>query len=240
MTRVVFDVADIEKVIASAKKLGAVSVEGPLVIDMKKHAVLKDPDGIIVELIESPEKLNGKCIAQTAGIALSVNNIDSYVKLYTEGFSFPRSNHHSSHIDSMLGLADASRKMIVMDVGTVWVEISEYISPKPAALRDGYLLTDIGISHVAFSSPSYDEFIRMYDKLVEQKWLVPNNQKPFTIGKTTVLMYCKDSMGLTVEAFYVSKRFHGIWGFRPPSTAEKIWQNITNFMTGVLYTKKKK
>ena len=240
LTRVAFDVADIEKVISSAVKRGAIDVQGPSMIDGKKHAVLKDPDGILIELIESPEKLGGNQIARAAGIALSINKIDHYTKLYTEGFSLPKSSNTGSQIDSLLGMTGASRKVIFVDGGTVWIEISEYTSPVPTQLRKGYLLTDIGISHIAFSAPSYDEFMGMYNKLVGEEWLIPNSPKPFTIGKTTVLMYCKDSMGLTVEAFYVSSRFHGIWGFRPPSKVDKLWQNITNFMSGLLYQKKKK
>lgn len=237
LTRVAFEVADVELLISKARSLGAKKIQGPLVFDGTKHAVLEDPDGILVELIEAPDKLPFGRFSRVAGIALSVANLAEYLKIYTQGFSQEIALRPHVPIDSLLELEGTKRKVAIVESGYGWLEISEYISPCPAPRRAGHLLTDIGLSHIAYSCSSMKDFNIMYRKLVDEKWLYPHNLKPMKTLNLSACMYSKDREGFTIETIYMSSLFHGMFGFTIPGLFDRFSQFVMNTVFGLLFGK---
>lgn len=119
----------------------------------------------------------------------------------------------------------------------VWLELSEYINPKPKPRRDGHLLTDIGISHIAYSTDTIYDFKAMYKKVIDGKWLKPNNPKPLSKGNLAAFMYSKDSDGFTIETSYQSSLMYGLLGFRAPNFLERA---VQKFLSGILRMQYKK
>lgn len=237
LTRVAFEVADIESAIYRARGLGANYIQGPLMFEGTRHLVLKDPDGIFVELIEAPQKLPAGRSSRVAGVALSVSNLHEYVKIYTQGLSQQLSTRQHSAIDTLLGLEGAKRKVAIVESGYGWLEISEYISPRPAPRRTGHQLTDIGLSHIAYSCGSMKEFDMMYRKLVNEKWLRPNGPKPMKSLNLSACMYHKDREDFTVETIYMSRILHGIFGYASPGLFDRFSQFVMNTVFGLLFGK---
>ncbi|MGO9019589.1 MAG: SDR family NAD(P)-dependent oxidoreductase [Syntrophobacteraceae bacterium] len=226
LTRVVFEVADMGEALEAARRHGAKSIAGPLTIDGRGHVVMKDPDGIVAELIEAPKGLPNGRKSRIAGVAMSVSDLERTVKQYTDGFSQKLSQDKHANIDSLLGLEGAKRKVVVVDGENVWLELSQYSSPRPHPRRNGHLLTDIGISHIGFGAETVSDFKTMFNKVTEEKWLKPHNPKPHYVGKLAAVMYGRDNEGFTIETLFLASFVHGLFGLRPPKAFDHLGQKF--------------
>jgi catechol 2,3-dioxygenase-like lactoylglutathione lyase family enzyme len=235
LTRVAFDVEDIRETLAAAQRCCASAIAGPSLIKGRKHAVLKDPDGITVELIEAPQRLSSGRKSRVAGVAMSVRDLEKAVKQYTDGFMQKLSQEPFAVIDPLLDIEGAKRRVSVIEGEYVWLELSQYDTPKPKPRREGHLLTDIGISHIAFCADTLSDFKRMYTKLVVENWLKPHNPIPKYVGKLAAAMYGRDNDGFTIETCYLSNTAQGMFGFKPPKTLDRLGQRFFETVWGMQY-----
>ena len=211
MTRIAFYVQNLDETLNRSQTMGVPVDTATMIINGKRHAIIKDPDENIVELIEAPEKLTTKRKSQVAGVAMSVPDLSRSLQLFTKAFDMPHHDNPPGHSDDLWHLEGAKRDSVLLDGGLAWIEISQYHSPIPKPWRDGHLLTDIGISHIAFSTPSMKIFDDLFQRMVKAG-LRPNNPDPLKNGDKSAVMYCKDPDGFTIELTYLHESLHSEFG----------------------------
>lgn len=225
MTRVAFDVRNLDETLERGRALGADAMTEPVTINGRRHAVVKDPDGILLEAIEAPEKLPAGRRAEVAGVAMSVSDLNQSLRLYSQAFGVSPHSKAPAARDALWGLAEAERDAVLLDGGCVWIELSEYHFPKSKPWRDGHLLTDIGISHIAFGAHSSEAFEALFRRATGAG-LRPNNPEPVRKGKVAAVMYCTDTQGFTIEILYLHRRFHGLYGYTSPGPLNRLVQRL--------------
>ena len=116
---------------------------------------------------------------------------------------------------------------MLLDGGYAWIELSEYRSPTPKPWRDGHLLTDIGISHIAFGTHTTEAFEDLFRRATGAG-LRANNPEPLRSGKVAAVMYCTDPQGFTIEILYLHRRLHSLYGYAPPGPLSRLVQRLTD------------
>lgn len=234
ITRVAFEVADIMDVLNKARRLGATNIRGPLMIGNIPHAVFRDPDGICIHVMEVGGGLGGRP-SRIAGVANSVSDLDAHAKMYEHGFSLPVVPCDLSPMDALLGLDGAERRSVRIAGEYAWIELSEYACPRPVPRRENHRLTDIGLSHIAFSTSGMKGFDHLFRDLVQHGWFRPNRLRPLKVGPFAGLMYGRDMEYFTIELMYMSPLFHGMFGFRRPGRVDRAAQNVMSKFMEMIY-----
>jgi catechol 2,3-dioxygenase-like lactoylglutathione lyase family enzyme len=211
MTRIAFYVQNLDEILIRSQTMGVPVGTATMTINGKRHAIIKDPDENIIELIEAPEKLTGKRKSQVAGVAMSVPDLGESLQFFTKAFDMPHHDNPPGQSDGLWNLKGANRDSVLLDGGLAWIEISQYHTPVPKPWRDGHLLTDIGISHIAFSTASMKIFDDLFQRSVKAG-LRPNNPEPMKNGDKSAVMYCKDPHGFTIELTYLHDSLHSKFG----------------------------
>jgi catechol 2,3-dioxygenase-like lactoylglutathione lyase family enzyme len=212
MTRFAVEVKDLDQTLAKAKQHFARSVSEPVLIEDKRYATIRDIDGVLIEVKESPETVNGSCPTKVVGVAYSVQDLEKFLSNMEKGLLLKKNQSLFVDKHPLLGIKNAQCKVEILDGHKCWIEVSQYVSPTPKPSRDGMLLTDIGLSHIAVSCGSAEEFGEWYNEHVV-KVLRPNNLKPMKTGKLNMLMYSKDQWGVVYETIYMSKVIGKVFGF---------------------------
>lgn len=221
MTRVAFFVADLDACLARASAGGGRVLAADLV-GGRRRALLADPDGVWLEVTEEPRQVAAGFGARVAGVALSVQDLAAAQRLYADGIGWAARAHADDGVDALLGLTGARRQAVRLDAGTAWIELSQYERPAPRPWRDGHLLTDIGLSHLAVSAPDARAYDRLFARLCDGGWLRPHQPKPLALGTLFKVMYGRDAGGFTLEVLHVSAAARGLLGFRPPRAADRL------------------
>ena len=100
-------------------------------------------------------------------VAISVPDLDKAVEFYhgTLGFEkiFANSwNGDREEADQVIGLDRTSAKVQMLKAGNAYLELWEYIEPKPEEQKKDYSPADHGIAHIALQVTDInDEFERL-------------------------------------------------------------------------------
>lgn len=173
----------------------------------KRTMLFRDPDGIHVQVIESPTR-----IARLTGVALSVPDIEVAKQSFVRGCGCKLTSGSPRDWGALWGEQGADKDMLLLDGGTVKLEISQYRTPKSQSRPDDYCLADHGILNVALGFGSTDA-VRKRLKQMEANGFVPNS--PLVTGPGLfALTYSNDPQGFNVETLRVSKLAAGAFGFR--------------------------
>jgi catechol 2,3-dioxygenase-like lactoylglutathione lyase family enzyme len=223
ITRIAFHVRNLDETLERGRAIGVSVATEPAPIHGQRHAIIKDPDENMLELIEFPENLPYKRKAQVAGVAMSVPDLSLSLRTFTEAFGLPRYKNPFAAPDSLWNLTDAKRDTAFLDGGCAWIEISEYHSPTPKPWREGHLLTDIGLSHLAFTTQSMKTYDEMFQRSVKAGFR-PNSPDPFKTGRLGAAMYCEDPQGFMIELAYLHRLVHGVYGLAKPGFLSRFVQ----------------
>ena len=178
----------------------------PTDVDGRPCAALRDPDGVIVELLQADERG-----VRVLGIGISVETLEIGARLLCDELGL-RAVDAVSERESLWGLEGASREALRLEVDGRWVELCRYESPRPRPRRDGALLSDQGIMNIAFGCRSRGAFRRMRLRLV-RAGCRPNLRAELGLLSS---VYLTDPQGLSLELLYCSPRGDAFFGFRPP------------------------
>lgn len=185
----------------------------------KRTAYLRDPDGIAVQIIEAN-------VAQTrlTGVALSVPELGIAKCSFIDGCGASPLPAPAPDWAQLWGETDADKDMMLLDGGTIMLELSAYRKPHSQPWPGDYKIADHGILNVALGFKNADD-IRETLAAMQAVGIKPNAPLVTAPG-LCALTYSQDPQGFSIETLYVSKIAEGAFGFRKANWFDRILMAI--------------
>lgn len=185
--------------------------------DSTNHAVLKDPDGIMLELIEAPELVPGERPARLIGLGITTEDLTTTVEDMCAGFGFAPCEDQFQHRTFWQedGLLEREQ---TLQLGDMYLVISQYRDARPRPSH--YRLSDLGIMNFAICFSSQADFDSCYR--VTQQMGMQSNSEPLVSGHDASVTYNNDRQGFSVEMIYMARKLRGLYGFEPPRFRDRI------------------
>jgi catechol 2,3-dioxygenase-like lactoylglutathione lyase family enzyme len=172
-----------------------------------RRVCLRDPEGILLELMEDDVAPRGRrprpgASTMVQSVRVSVPDLDRARRFWVDGLGYRETTSiHAPHHEALWGLPDARCRCLTLDAGSVVVELVEYAEPVGRARPAGYLITDQGILNVAVGSTNRQEFDAVYQRLAALGYRF--NSDPWTAEGIGTVVYVNDDRGFSVELLHV-------------------------------------
>jgi catechol 2,3-dioxygenase-like lactoylglutathione lyase family enzyme len=232
--RLIVAVKSLEKTSAAAQAAGGSMTA--LLCDEKSnnasHALIRDPDGILLELVEAPELIAGERTTKIVGMGITSQDLAMTVEDMCEGFGF-KPCEDKFHHRRFWNQEDRLERMQTLQLDDMYLVVSEYRNSRP---RPGdYRLGDIGIMNFAICFPDPEDFNACYEKT--QSMGMKSNIDPVVIEGSASVTYNNDRQGFSVEMIYMARKLWGLYGFSPPGIKDRLLNKILNWKAGRAYKK---
>ncbi|KIH83548.1 SRPBCC family protein [Pseudomonas batumici] len=205
--RILARVDSLERFETLARSLG-VSLEPQRLANRR---FIRDPDGILIELIEDRSLQGLPYPCKLTGLGLVVADCARSVAAFVEGLGFERGAPLVEQDNP--GIASAC-----LIKGDMWLDIRQPAAPKPWPPR--YRLSDIGIMNLAVGFDSQDGFTAQFERALVSGF-VPNCT-PVGQAGLVQCVYLNDPHGFSVEMLYCSPRLYGLVGFSEPDLKARL------------------
>lgn len=206
--RILARVDSLERFEALAQSLG-------LSMETRRFAnrrFIRDPDGILIELIEDRSLQGSTYPCKLTGLGLVVADCATSVATFVDGLGFERSYRTVEQSNHTVTNACLIK-------GDMWLDIHQPTSPKPWPPR--YRLNDIGIMNLAIGFDSQDGFAAQFEQALKAGF-VPNCNPVGQVGLVQCV-YVNDPSGFSVEMLYCSPRLYALVGFSKPDWKAKLF-----------------
>ena len=213
---VAFHVGDLDATLARAVAAGTRGLTSPLGEAGRRRACLRDPEGVLVELMEEDPREPGRAawrelIPEARDVLEGVSVVGDVLGLEeATGIELHRPEH-----EALWGLDSAESKRAVLWAGDFLVELVQYAEPSPRPRPEGYRISDQGLLNIALGFRERAEFDSAYSRCREGG-LEPNGP-PLRLGAWSVV-YVNDDQGFSVELLHVQPWYERQMGFRPRAT----------------------
>ena len=218
-----FAVADLDTV-AGRLEESAISSSGIVTVGGLRRVCFRDPDiGVVVEVIEESTGLARPRQADTAGsfprsvyVSLSVLDLAAARSFYADvlGFQPVARQLHPPEMEALWGLPGAERDVLLLDGGSMFLEVVQYRDP-PGRRRSDARLSDQGIMNIAVGYRERPALEEALERAVAGGCTVnaPLGDQP------AVATYVKDPLGNSLEMLCAPKELEEAlgWVARPPS-----------------------
>jgi short-subunit dehydrogenase len=216
-------VGDLDAVLERAGALGSPPLGPPLGKPGERRACVRDPDGVLVELMEDDPRVGPErprpheSPSATRFVTLSVADLDGAIHTFRDvlGLEEAGTALHGPEHEALWGLAGATSERVCLLAEDMFVELVSYSDPAPRPLPDGYRISDLGLLNVAFGFRDRGDF----DTAVERArghWLRPNSRVA-RLGAWSVV-YVNDAQGTSIELLHVEPWHERQMGLRPRPT----------------------
>lgn len=191
-----------------------------------------DPDGIVLEILERPDRVPAADHSVMLGVGVTVNDLEVFSEDLVQGFNFqPEADlfEHAQHWDLDGGL----EKFRTLKLGDMFIVASQYRDSRQRA--QDYKLGDIGIMNFAVIYPSMAEFKGAYlhtCSLGMRSNCVPQ----ITPGKGAVV-YQNTREGFSVEMVYLHSSLWGLFGFVRATWPDRLLDAIATWKARREYRK---
>lgn len=232
--RVIVAVASLDQTAALAKDLGyPVSPMAPFDASGRTtHAWLRDPDGILLELMEMPDVIYGERPAQMIGLGLTSADLELSAEDMCAGFGFTPAEDLFEHghywpEDGRL------EKQQTLRLGDMYLVLSQYRESRPRPVD--YRLSDIGIMNFAIYFPNQADFNACYQTTFAMG--MRGNCEPKVVGEDASIVYNNDRQGFSVEMIYMVEKAWGLYGFARPRLIHHLLNWLAEWKARRAYTK---
>ncbi len=214
---------------------GGSFLSAPLGTRGERRVCMRDPEGVLLELIEAPtgaERPHAHAtLATVRSITLSVGNLDKAARFWSDALGLPEERgprlHEQEH-ERLWGLPGAQCSSLVFNAGSGFlVELVQYTQPAGRNRPAGYLLSDQGILNVALGTTDRAQFEAVFTR-AEGAGYRPCS-KPWTLANVATVVYLQDGQGFTVELMCVEPHALGRMGFR---SDQKCAPTLTPYVLG--------
>ena len=189
--------------------------------DCADHALVRDPDGILLELVEAPELVPGERPARIIGLGITSPDLATTVEDMCEGFGFTPCEDRFRH--GTFWQADGrleSEQTLQLD--DMYLVVSQYRNSRARAAD--YRLADIGVMNFAICFLSQEDFADCYRRT--QQIGMYSSGDPFAIGEVASVTYNNDRQGFSVKMFYLAKKLWGLYGFAHPRWQDRVTMKL--------------
>lgn len=222
-SRVAFEVNDVASFHSecSQKDIGGLS---PLVaIGDASYFTMQDPTGILLEIGPAKDPLPDWLKGRPCGIALTVPDLTVALQSFHNTLGFGKLSDAPPDKGVLWGEADAEKTMVLLDGGTLWVELSQYATPASNPWPEGYRITDLGIVNVAVGFRDVAKVKDTYRRTVDAGFAPNCAPKCSPFGGCT---YVNDPQGFSVEIMAITRMLDGAFGFRPANRFDRMLGRI--------------
>ena len=224
-TTISFWVADLERALEVAAASGTPPLSDPVGEPGARRACLRDPDGVLVELMEDDprgpeprERPRPGVGAVARSVTLSVPDLERSRRVFVDVLGLePASGPglHGPEHEALWGLEGAKRDSIPLWADDVLVELVQYTEPEGRPWPPGYRISDQGLLNIAFGFRRRAEFEAAHRRCLEAG--LSANGPALRLGAWSVV-YVNDDQGFSVELLHVEPWYEGQMGFRPRPT----------------------
>ena len=194
-------------------RAGTQPLAPPLGAAGARRACVRDPDGVLVEVMEDNPAGTPSRAAQVATrfVRASVLDLDRSLAHFVDTLGLERHEPtlHGPEHEALWGLEGATRRVELLSAGDFWVELAQYEDPRPAPWPDGYRISDLGILNVALGSRNKQEYGAVLDA-VRAAGARVNPENDVGYGS---FVYTMDDQGFSVELMYLDRAADAGAGF---------------------------
>lgn len=210
------------RLIFSVPALGSIAARaGVEMVELhgQRTTYLRDNDGIAVQIVEA----DVPC-ARLTGVALSVPDLALAKRSFADGCGCTPLSAPAKDWGALWSETGADKDMLLLDGGTLTLELSQYHAPRSHPWPEGYKIADHGILNVALGFASASE-IRKTLAAMQAVGIKPN--APLVTGPGLfALTYSQDPQGFSIETLYVSALAAGAFGFRKANLFDRMLMAI--------------
>lgn len=224
-TTVSFWVDDLDAAMGRAREEGSERLTEPIGESGARRVCLRDPDGVLVELMEQEprsdtprERPRAEIGVVARAVTLSVSDLASSRRFFEEILGLPVAEglelHRPEH-EALWDLDGAKSERVCLWADDFLVELVSYSDPSGRAWPEGYRISDLGLLNIAFGFRNRSEFDEACRRCAEAG--VEGNGPPLHLGAWSVV-YVNDHQGFSVELLHVEPWYEGQMGFRQRPT----------------------
>jgi len=224
-TTIAFWVDDLDRALARAEQAGSQPLTDAIGDLGERRVCLRDPDGVLVELMEDdprsgvprPRPRPG-IPAVTRAVTLSVADLERSRHFFGDVLGLTAADgvevHRPEH-EALWGLDGAKGERISLWADDFLVELVSYADPAGRPWPDGYRISDLGLLNIAFGFGERAGFDAAYRRCLEGGH--QGNGPPLRLGPWSVV-YVNDDQGFSVELLHVEPWYQRQMGFAPRPT----------------------
>lgn len=190
----------------------------------KPYFVFRGPNNVLVEVGQATRPIPQGFGARFAGVAINVPNLTIAMHSYHTAIGCPIITNAPADKGVLWDEAPAAKRSVLLDGGTIWLEINEYTTGKSEAWPKGYRICDFGQQNIAFGSREGAGIKDLYERMVKGGFR-PNTELVSSLGQVQ-LTYLNDPQGFNVEILMVRPWLDGVMGFRQANGFDKILTKI--------------
>ena len=215
-------VEDFDKALERLTRTSGRLLTDPIGNPGERRVCLRDPDGVLLELMEDDVRASEprsrpheQIPATVRSVTVSVPSLERARRFWVDGLGCAEASvrlHHPDH-ERLWGLEGGRRESLALWAGDVLIELVCYQSPAWRARPAGYLISDQGILNVAFGCPSRAALQATYVRLVRLGFRP--NTGPWAVPGRATVVYFTDDQGFSVELLYVEPEGMEYMGFVP-------------------------
>jgi catechol 2,3-dioxygenase-like lactoylglutathione lyase family enzyme len=227
----------LDAVNAGATMISPQSGDAPDSPDQSTHGLLRDPDGILLELIENPELVPEDRAARIIGLGITSRDLATTVEDMRDGFGFKPCEDLFQHKDlfqhnnwQQNGRLECTQTLRMDDM---YLVVSQYRDSRPRRLD--HRLGDIGIMNFALGFPNAKDFDACFSKTRQMG--MRSNIEPMIIKGMASVTYNNDRQGFSVEMLFLNKKLWGMYGFVRPGWLDRLLNKVLNWRADWIYRK---
>ena len=189
-----------------------------------RRVCIKDPDGILIEVMEDDIRKidrrfqsHPKIFSSVRGITLSVPDLDKARAFWVAVLGLVIVEDLPIHEICRSGVRTGERRVLTLDAGDFLVEIVQYVRPSGKPRPAGYLISDQGILNVALGTTEIPVFDSVHRRILKSRYTLMS--PPWTLPNVSTVVYAMDDQGFSVELLHVYAHALEKMGF-VPNTAQ--------------------
>jgi catechol 2,3-dioxygenase-like lactoylglutathione lyase family enzyme len=216
-------VTDFDGTVERAKAAGSLK-GGPSGEAGSRRAVVADPNGILLELLErdipvpgAPAPARPEVNVAIRSIRASVGDLEKSLAYFVDGFGLEEVDValHGPEHEALWGLDGATPDVRVLAAGEVFLELAQYSDPAGKPFPEGYELCDGGVMNIALTTTS-----REFQQEVRERVVAAGNQsRDFAASDDVFVSYVTDDQGFNVELLYMAPAAYKDFGYIPEESA---------------------
>ena len=212
-------VADFDGTVERARRDGSLTA-APIGEPGTRRALVTDPNGNLLALIEEDLRVPGGADADRPGVNVSVRGIRASVAdlerslaYFVDGFGLEvvDAELHTPEHEALWGLEGAERDIRVLAAGEVFLELVQYRDPPGRPFPDDYRLSDAGVMNIALATTSRSLQGKVRDRLVA----AGHESRDFAASDDVYVSYVTDDQGFSVELLYMAPAAYADFGYVP-------------------------